>query len=168
MTKLEYFTSIYGWMQLSMVEVGLLNKDGRPFKKRKLTQTEQDAIYLYQWVGDHLKDVKKPELERMGKVTDKNVKLLPNDHSNINNFLLGIMLLRLYIDDEGTNFEHILLGGKIRRVVDLADKAVSEDEFSVDVKRATHRTAYNLYRRYTGYPMLSDEAFDNKYKRIKR
>ncbi len=167
MSRDEYLVGVYGMLQLAMQDVDLLDKHGRPYTKKRKSPTETDALFLYWWVGEEIRDVSTGELRRMAKVTDNNVAKLLNKHTVVNNFLLGVMMLRLLVDDSG-KYEQTLLGGKINRVIDMADKAVSEDEFSPQIKRETARTSDNLYRIYTERPQLSDEVRDAKFKRIKR
>jgi len=167
--KTEYLVAIYSFLQLSMVDVDLLNKNGSPIKK-KYTQTESDAMYLYRWLSEQLKDIDIVELRSMAKKTDIRVSKLLNDHTVVNNFLLAVYLLREYVDQDGSKMEQILLSGKINRIIDLLDEAVTDEEFSVDTKRTTSRTSKNIYRQFVGKCQLSDEVSDavaNKYRRKK-
>ena len=167
MNRLEYLVGVYGFLQLSMIDVELLDKNGYLVKK-KLLPTEQDAIYIYGWLEDRFKELRKSEVASMARETDKKVRKLISDHTVVNNFLLSIMLLREYLDNEAPKNEQILLGGKVNRLVDLVDGAISDDEFNADIKRTTARTANNIYRQAMGMAQLSDEVRDahNKFRRV--
>ena len=166
MNKLSYFVGIYGFLQLSMHDVGLLDAKGAPIKK-KHNLNEIDGLAIYKWLSDELKDISVGKLRAMARETDERVSKLISDHKVVNNFLLAIMLLREYVDDTGTKMEQILLSSKINRLVDLVDSAVSDDDFDVNIKRTTARTANNIYRQFAGKCQLSDEVRDahNKFRR---
>ncbi len=164
--KTAYFVGVFGFMQLSMTDVGLL-KDGMICKKRsELTMGEADAVAIYNWVGDYLKSYSVTELRKMARETDEKVKKLLNEHQVVNNFLLSIMLLREYIDDYGTKAEQILMLGKIDRLMDVVDGAVSDDDFDSDIKRTTARTANNIYRQFAGKCQLSDDVRNAYFKKV--
>lgn len=164
----SYFVGIYGFMQLSMIDVGLLDNQGFPIKKKKPTQTEQDAIWLYNWVSDKLRELNTAQLRSLGAETDKRVQKLISDHSVVNNYLLSIYLFREYVDNDADKFEQGLLRPKIDRIINLLDEAVTDEEFDADIRRTTARTADNIYRQITERPQLSDEVRDAKFKRIRR
>ena len=143
-TRINYLVGVFGFAQLSMTEVGLL-KNGAVSKKRsEMTMGETDAIAIYTWVGNHLKNYSVAELRKMARATDEKVKKLVNVALKVNNFLLSIMLLREYLDNYGTKAEQILMSGKINRLVDVVDGAVSDDDFDSNIKRTTARTALSL------------------------
>jgi len=164
-TRLDYLVGIFGYFQLSMIDVKLLDSKGRPPKKRnKLLQTEQDALKIYDWVSDQLVKFETYELKPRGKRMDDAVKRLNNEHNVVNNYLLALLLLRAYMDEVGTKMETILISPKINRLIDLVDGAVSDEEFSPEIKKTTARTADNLFRQYVGKCQLSDEVRDAKNK----
>ena len=168
-TRLDYLVGIFGFLQLSMKDVNLLDDKGRgPKKRNKLKMSEQDALKIYDWVGEQLHSFETYELRPRAQRMDRAVKKLNNGHKTVNNFLLALMLLRSYMDSEAPLMESILMSGKINRLIDVVDGAVSDEEFNVEIKKTTWRTADNLYRQYAELPMLSDEVRDAKYKRIKR
>jgi hypothetical protein len=165
-TRLDYLVGVFGFFQLSMIDIELLDSKGRPPKKRnKLLPTEQDALKIYDWVSEQLYSVEPPELKRRAKRMDEAVKRLNNDHQVVNNYLLALLLLRAYMDDEATKMEASLILPKINRLIDLVDATVSAEEFSPEIRRTTARTADNLFRQYVGKPMLSDEVRDAKHKK---
>ena len=163
--QLEFIVGIFGFLQLSMQDVGLLDKKGRPVKKKKPLPSERDAIFIYDWVAGHLKNLPIEHLRPKARVMDEAVTKLLNDHTVVNNFLLGLLLLRAMVDD-GSKSTQILIGSKINRLVDVVDDAISDEEFSADIKRTTARTADNLYRQFTGRLQLSDEVREARFKRI--
>ncbi len=166
--RLTYLVGVYGFAQLALKDVGLLNERGRLAKKKKfLNASEQDAIWMYDWVGEQIKHIGEVELRKRGNIVDTKVKKLLNGHQEVNNYLLSVFLLRHYVDD-GTMMEKILLGNKIDRMVDVVDSAVSDDDFNPAIKRTTARTSMNIYRQFIGRPQLSDEVLDAKYKKIRR
>ena len=168
-TRIDYLVGVFGFLQLSMKDVGLLNAQGvGPKKRKKLKMSEQDALAIYDWVGEQLQRFTTEQLRPRAQRMDKAVTKLNNDHKVVNNFLLSLMLLRHYMDTDASLVESILMTPKINRLVDVVDSAISDEEFSADIKRTTARTADNLYRQYAGMAMLSDEVRDLKYKRIKR
>ena len=166
--KTSYFVGIYGFLQLSMQDVGLLDKQGKPIKKKRMTLHEADAIYIYTWLSDRLKDVDVGTLRELAKETDERVSKLISEHKVVNNFLLSILLLRGYLDNDASKNEQLLLAPKVYRVMELLDKAVSDEELDDSIRKTTHRTADNIYRQASGGLQLSDEcrdAFANKYRR---
>ena len=168
--KISYFVGVFGFLQLSMQDVGLLDKQGVPIKKKKMTLHETDAVYIYSWLSDSLKDVNVGKLRELAKETDKRVSKLISEHAVVNNFLLSILLLHHYIDNDATKNEQLLLAPKIYRVMELLDKAVTDEEIDDSIRKTTHRTADNIYRQATNKAQLSDDvrdAFANKYMRKK-
>lgn len=169
--KTEYFVGIFGFMQLSMQDVGLLNTRGVPIKLKNPSINEVDTVNIYNWVSDKLVSVPKHKLDSMGREVDKKVKKLISDHSKVNNFLLSILLLREYLDNEAPRNEQLMILPKVHRVIELLDSAITDEEFSVDVRRTTARTANNLYRMYVGKPQMGDDVRDlvaNKYRNKER
>jgi len=164
--KLTYLVGIYGYLQLSMLDVGLLTEQGQVIKA-KHNMSEQDALYIYKWVGEHLLDVDKDKLRRLAQETDKKVSKLLNDHKEVNNFLLAILLLREYLDNHGSKVEQLMILPKVNRLVDVVDGAVSDEAFNPMIKRTTARTANNIYRQHVGRPQLSDEVWGARFKGIK-
>ena len=165
-TQLTYLVGVFGYLQLAMMDVGLINEKGIPPKKRKkLMPSEQDALAIYDWVSDQISQFSSAELRARAKRMDNAVKKLLNDHKIVNNFLLGLLLLRHLVDDGRKDWQ-ILMGSKINRLVDVVDGAISDEEFSAEIKRTTSRTADNLYRQFTGKAQLSDEVRDAKFKKI--
>lgn len=167
MNKTGYLVGVFGFMQLSMMDVGLVDEGGFPIKKKRPTMSEVDGIKLYEWVSDQIKAIDRVKLRALGREVDQKVSKLISDHTVVNNFLLSIMLLREYVDNSAPKNEQILLTPKINRLVDLVDSAVSDEEFDRDIKRTTYRTANNIYRQFAGKAQLSDEVRDakNKFKR---
>ncbi len=165
-TKLTYLTACYSFMQLSLQDVKLLDDKGRPIKKKR-SMSEQDAIAIYSWLSDQLKNISIHELRTMASKTDIKVSKLLNDHQVVNNFLLSIMLLREYIDEHGDSIQKILIGNKINRIIDLLDDAVTDEAFDPEIKRTTGRTARNIYRQFTDRPQRSDDVLQAHFKRIK-
>ncbi len=159
--------AVYGYLQLSLIDVELLTPNGVPVKKKRPVQTEQDAIALYHWVSDQLSGVNTRELRSLAGKTDIKVSKLLNDHQVVNNFLLSIMLLREYIDEHGDSIQKILIGNKINRIIDLLDDAVTDEAFDPEIKRTTGRTARNIYRQFTDRPQRSDDVLQAHFKRIK-
>jgi hypothetical protein len=163
--QLDYLCGIYGFLQLSMRDVGLVDAGGHVMKRKKRKASESDGVALYEWVSDQLKHIPVHSLRKRASIMDARVKKLFNDNKTVNNFLLGMLLLRLLIDDSG-RMEQLMILPKINRVINLVDEAISDEEFSVDIKRTTARVADNLYRQYTGRAQLTDEIRNAKFKRI--
>jgi len=166
MDKIEYFAGIYGFAQISMQDVGLLDDRGVPFKG-KWNMSETDALAIYNWLSEQLLHVDGSKLRRLAQETDKRVTKLLNDHKEVNNFLLGILLLREYLDSHGSKMEQLMILPKVNRLVDVVDGAVSDEDFSPLIKRTTARTAQNIYRQWAGKPQLSDEVWEARFKNIR-
>jgi len=162
--QVDYLVGVYGFLQLSMQDVGLLNAKGQPIKGKR-NMGELDALAIYHWVGDKIKHIDGHTLRKKGAFIDGMVKNLLNKHTVVNNFLLAVLMLREYVDEDGTHTEKILLSAKINRLVDVVDSAVSDEAFDVDIKRTTSRTAKNIYRQFKGRGQLSDEYMDNRFRR---
>ncbi len=168
-TRLDYLVGVFGFLQISMKDVKLLDDKGRtPKKRNKMLMSEQDALAIYEWVGEQLNGFETHELRPKARRMDEAVKKLNNTHQTVNNFLLALMLLRAYIDNEATVMEQVLISPKINRLIEVVDGAVSDEVFTPEIKRTTWRTSDNLYRQYAGLIMLGDEVRDLKMKGIKR
>ncbi len=168
-TRLTLLCGVFGFLQLSMMDVGLLGKHGELLKKKsKMVPSEQDGIAIYEWVSFQLIKFPVGELRKKASVTDGYVKKLLNEHQVVNNFLLSLLLLREYLDEQGSKAEQILMLGKITRLIDVVDEAVSDDDFDVTIKKTTWRTADNIYRQFAGKAQLTDEIRDLKAKRFLR
>jgi len=165
--EIAYYSGIYGFLQLSMQDVGLLDKKGAPIKKKDRLPHEQDAFAIYNWVSYKLSNLSVGQLMGKAMVMDAAIKKLLNENKTVNNFLLGLLLLRAIVDD-GEKSNQILLSGKINRIIDVVDGAVSDGEFNPEIKKTTARVADNLYRQFTGKAQLSDEIRDLRMKRFKK
>ena len=166
-TRLNYLVGIFGFFQLSMIDVKLLSPKGVPPKKRnKLSMHEHDALAIYDWVGEQLKGYSTSNLKPKAVIMDTAVKKLNNDAKYVNNYLLALLLLRAYMDEQGSKMEQVVISPKIDRLVDLVDSAVSDEEFTVEIKKTTARVADNLYRQYVGLCQLSDQVRDARFKKL--
>ena len=166
MDNTTYIVGIYGYLQLSMQDVGLLDERGVQFKG-KYNMSETDALFIYNWVGESLKDIQADKLRKLAQETDARVDKLLNDHKEVNNFLLGILLLRDYLDNHGSKIDQLMVLPKVNRLVDVVDGAVSDETFNPMIKRTTARTANNIYRQWAGKPQLSDEVWSARFKNIR-
>jgi len=164
--KIEFFVGVYGFMQLSMMDVGLLDDRGVVKKTKGLSPTEQDGVAIYRWVSDQIRHVPAEKLKPLAAKTDARVRKLLNEHTKVNNYLLSVLLLRAYVDD-ADKATQILVGSKINRVIESLDAAVTSEEFDALIRRTTARTADNIYRQFIGRPQLSDEVREARFKRIK-
>jgi len=166
--RITYLVGIFGYLQLSMKDVGLLTEQGTPAKKKHLKPSEQDGLAIYKWVGEQLRHLPAEKLRPLARITDERVNKLLNDHKVVNNFLLGLLLLREYLDNNAPKNEQLMILPKVNRLVDVVDGAISDEEFSVEIKRTTWRTADNIYRQAVGKAQLCDEVRDLKAKRFIR
>ena len=165
--KIEYLAGIFGFLQLSMKDVGLIGEHGKCTKKKQhMKPSEQDGIAIYDWVGEQIKHIEQHKLRKLAAVTDKRVGKLLNDHKVVNNFLLGLLLLRGYLDDLAPKNEQLMILPKVNRLIDVVDGAISDEEFNADIKRTTSRTADNLFRQAIGKCQIADDCRDARFKRI--
>ena len=163
--RIEYLVAVYGYLQLSMQDVGLLNSDGSPINRRRRRHSEEDALSLYKWVAEQLKGVGIGKVRRLAGVSNDKVRKLINDEQTVNNFLLGVLLLRCYVDDSA-KYEQILLSPKINRLISVLDEAVTDEAVDASIRRTTSRVADNLYRMSVGKCQIGDDCRDLRFKRI--
>ena len=167
--KVEYLAGVFGFLQLSMKDVGLIGDKGVCTKRKKhMKPSEQDGIAIYNWIGEQIKHVEQVNLRKLGAVTDKRVGKLLNEHKVVNNFLLGLLLLRAYLDEVAPKNEQLMVLPKVNRLIDVVDGAISDEEFNADIKRTTSRTADNLFRQAVGKCQIADDCRDARFKRIRK
>jgi len=167
MDKYIFLSGIYGFLQLSMRDVGLLLENGVWYKKRKhMTEAETNAIYLYEWVEDQLRSLPVHVIRKKSGEVDRMVKKLNNDNRYVNNFMLGVYMMREYIENACGKFEQDLILPKVNRIINTLDEEVMGGRFDPQIKKTTARVANNIYRQWAGLPQLSDQVRDAKFKRI--
>lgn len=163
MDKAILFAGVYGFMQLEMRSTELLLSNGKWYKRKShMSESERDAVFIYEWIEDQLRQYNIAEIQLNARVIDNMVKKLVNEDKFVNNFLLGVYLLRNYVDDYGSKMDHILLLPKIHRLMFFLD----EQKFDMKIRKATSRVANNIFRQWAGKPQLSDEVRDAVFKRI--
>ncbi len=163
------FAGSFGFAQLSMRDVGLLNKDGSPAKKKKhMTAIELDGMGIYIWLSDKLKEFDGNQIRVKASVVDGMVKKLFNEKKIINNYLLSLYILREWLDNDGGRFEQDMMLPKINRIVAAMDEEISDGRFDSDIKKVTRRVADNIYRQWSGKPQITDDIRDLNSKRFMR
>lgn len=161
------FVSIYGFFQLEMREVGLLDKQGRPTKDRKRPLDETESIDLYNEISQKVKNIPEGELKRLaGKVNEVVKNQLVNNKGKINNYLMALMLYRNWLDEIGSIFEQNRFLAKVNRQIAIYEKL--EGSNYAEIRKESYRVADNLYRIWTDKPQLDDELRDLRAKRFVR
>lgn len=158
------FVAIYGFQQLEMRAVDLVDDKGVPTKDQKRPLEELETIDLYNEVSKRLKHLNQPQVQATAKkVNDIVMNQLVNNQSKINNYLLALMLFREWLDLEGTTFERNRFAGKVGRQIAIYEAL--EGEKYKDIRKETYRVANNLFRVFIGKPQLDDDLRDLMAKR---
>jgi len=164
--ELEFLVGIYGRSQLEMIAIDLLNKDGSPKPTKHMNQHEQDAIKIYDHLSFKLKGVGAEKLNDLAAFTNEISKKLINDDTLINNYLLSMMLYRLYLQEIAPKYECLMMLPKVQRQVSVFEEL--EGEEFLRTRRVTSRVADNMWRIFTGKAQLSDELRDIRAEKFKR
>lgn len=164
--KKEFIVSVYGRMQIEMIAIDLLTKDGVPKPTKHMNAHEKDAIAIYNHISYEVKGISKTQLNEIAQFANDISKKLINDNTMINNYLLSLMLYRSYLQDEASKFEQGMLLPKVERQLKIYEN-LEGDTYS-EVRKTTSRVADNIWRVFIGKAQLSDEIRDiraNKFKR---
>lgn len=159
------FVGIFGFFQLEMKEVNLVDDKGVPIKDRKRPLEEQETIDLYNDISYRLRGVHQGEITRLaGKVNEMVTGQLVNNKGLINNYLLALMMYREWLDEFGNRAEQIRFLGKVNRQIKIYEEL--EDERCKDIRKETYRVSNNIYRILTGRPQLTDEIRNLRARRF--
>lgn len=164
--EIEFIAGIFGRSQLEMIAVGLLNDDGSPKKEKRKEPHHEDAIKIYDHLSEKVKNIGAAKLNEMAEETNKVAKNLINDDTLINNYLLAMMLYRLYLQEEASGLEKNMMLPKVQRQLQIYEQLDGEEYQKI--RRTTHRVADNIWRAWNGKAQLSDELRDvisSKFKR---
>ena len=164
--ELEFLVGVYGRSQIEMIAIGLLNGDGSPKPTKNMSTHEKDAIAIYDNLSFKMKGIGKDRLNRLGQYSNEVAKKLINEDTLINNYLLSMMLYRLYLQEISGKFERDKILPKVKRQIAVFE-ALEGQEYA-KIRRVTNRVADNMFRVFVGKAQLSDEIRDiiaNKFKR---
>jgi len=158
---LNYFVGIWGRMQLSMKEVGLVNDRGDVIKS-KWSKLDKEAVDIYLHLDSVIEAYKKKLcvttkeiIFKRTAVTDDIVKKLINDNKQVNNHLLAMFLYQNYLFDIASKSEQILMMKKVQSQVD--DYPTDTEHYN-SIRKNTAWIADNIWRQFTGKAQLSDEV----------
>lgn len=164
--KLDFKIGLYGRMQLEMIANDLLTKDGVPIKKKNMSSNEDDAIRIYDHLSYDLKGLGVSVLNERAERTNEVVRKLLNENAVINNYLLSMMLYRLYLQEETTKFERLMVLPKVERQIKIYEGL--EGLNFKEIRKTTSRVADNIWRVFTGKAQLSDEIRDLRAKKFNK
>lgn len=163
-TLLKFYVSLYGRCQIEMAAVGLVDKNGVPKSTKGMSETEKDGIKIYDFLSYKVKGLTVEKLHELASYTNELMMKLLNENKYINNYLLGMMQYRLFLQDEASVYEKNLMLPKVERSIKFYKTHVKDD----DIVRTTSRVADNIYRLFTDRLQLSDEVRDARAKRFIR
>ena len=159
-TLLKLYVGLYGFVQIEMREVGLLNEDASPKPTKHMNDIEKDGVAIYDHLCWKVKGLSVERLHEIAEFTNDIVRSLINEEQIINNYLLAMMLFRCYLDDEAPKYEQIKMLPKVNRSIRHYEQL--EGEQYKKIARTTHRCADNMWRVFTGKAQLSDAVRDAK------
>jgi len=153
----------YGYMQQTLREEGLLNDNGSPKKSNKMPLNSQEMLSVYAFMGDRVKNIDKPELDKYSILSNEALQKLLNIGQKINQILFALYIVR-YVIDNSDHMTRVLMQNKVNRLIDHAAKQI-RDNHSQELVTTTSRAADNLCRQLSGKAQLSDEvrAAKNKF-----
>ncbi len=154
----KFIVGVYGRMQIEMIATELLNNDGSPKPTKHMNHHERDAIAIYDHLSYLIRKISKEKLNDMAKYTNEVAKKLINDDTLINNYLLSMMLYRLYLQDVASKYEKDMILPKVERQIKLFEGF--EGESYKRTRKTTARVADNMWRVFTEKAQLSDEIRD--------
>lgn len=159
-----FFAQLLARIQLEFVHSGILSDKGIPVDPKNYAEDAKDGVAIYNYVKQKLVDNRVSYETALKYVDEGNamVKKLVNDEQIVNKYLLSLMLLRLYLDEEGSKAEQIMIKPKVERSL----KLFGLDDEEKKLRKTTHRVADNLWRQFIGRPQLGDDLRDNRFKRI--
>lgn len=164
--KLKFHVGIYGRMQIEMMAIDLVDDGGVPRPTKNMSATEKDGIAVYNHISYIVRGLSSKKLFELAQHTNEITKALINEEQLINNYLLSAMLYRLYLQEEASKAEQIMVLPKINRIIKMYEE-LDGDEYA-KIRKTTSRVADNMFRVFTGKAQLSDEIRDlraNKFKR---
>lgn len=165
-TLLNFHVGIYGRMQLEMVAIDLVKKNGVPKPTKNMSAVEKDGIAVYNHLSYKVKGLDSKMLFELAQHTNNIANSLLNEETLINNYLLSAMLFRLYLQEEAPKSEQIMILPKVNRIIQMYEELDGEEY--IKIRKTTSRVADNMFRVFTGKAQLSDEIRDlraNKFKR---
>lgn len=164
--KLKFHVGIYGRMQLEMMAIDLVEKNGVPKPTKNMSAIEKDGIAVYNHLSYIVKGLSSKKLFELAQFTNDIAKSLINEETLINNYLLSAMLYRLYLQEEASKPEQIMVLPKVNRIIKMYEELDGEEYATI--RKTTSRVADNMFRVFTGKLQVSDEIRDlraNKFKR---
>ena len=158
MNETEYLVGVYARLQLSLRERNLLNENGSPKKLKRVPPNETDTLNIYILLSEKIRNVTKAQINLMAEETNKKVQNLV-DQDDVNNTLLAVYLIHLYLEDKDKDLFSNLILPKTRRL--LAYEGINPA-----IRRTTSRIADNIYRQFQDRPQVSNEIRDLRWKRV--
>jgi hypothetical protein len=163
---IDWIVGCYGFAQIEMTNVKLINKDGSPKSTKHMSFDEQDGIAIYKWLSEKVKGIGVKELHDRAERINEMVRSLLNVEAYVNNYLLSMFMLNEYINEHGTHTEKMMILPKVMRQINAYDSLEGE-KYRI-IARDTFRASNNLWRQYNKRPQLSDEVRDAMFYKIKR
>lgn len=161
--------AVYGNMQHIMNGVGLVSDKGAPLGAKSQNINETEGLDIYKYLGRKIQHLRKFELNFYADKFNEIVGNLINEENLVNNYLMAMMLLRNYLNEEAIPMERIMVGGKVDRQIGVFEKifAGNKEEYK-NIQKVTGRVADNMWRILNDRPQLSDEVRNARAKRFVR
>lgn len=165
--EVEFIVGIYGRMQLEMLNIGLLHEeDASPKSMKYMDEHERDAIKIYDYLAQKVRHISAQRLNEISQYTNDIAKKLVNEDTTVNNYLLSLMLFRLYLQEVSSKYEFNIMMPKVERQLIVFEKLAGETYGQT--RKVTSRVADNMWRVFTGKAQLSDEIRDLRVQKFKR
>ena len=117
--------TVFSMSQIVLREYGLLDELGRPLKLKRNQRIEKhlDAVYIYDWASEKIKEVSQYKLTEIGKEVNQMAMSLSDDYM-MNKYLFVLLLFDKYLHNAAAPMDKNLLGPKVDRLVRLMRKEI--------------------------------------------
>ena len=160
MNRLNFKIALYEIFQMVLIDKDVLDKNGYPPEGRKLKKMsfeEQEAVYLYKWIGESIKGSKTKNFIEAKDEFNKYAKNM-HDEVYLNMFMMALFMFDSFIQDE-PKMTKILLESKIKRIMEyMRSKILEVEKRGAEILTDSSMAASNIYRGYNKKAELTREV----------
>ena len=121
----DELVAIYGVLQLELKREGVLNPLAIPIKA-KYPQSNLDALALYKWLAEILREVQEPEINKRKNAFNNIVKGLKKEYL-LNMSLLAIFMIERLLTDFSSKPQMLVYMPKVNRLIEHLRAGILQD-----------------------------------------
>ncbi len=156
----DQLIALYGIMQIEMKHEGLLTSMGAPAPKKAkdLSEANLDALSLYKYLAEQLRNVPESTINSRKEVFNGIVKSIEQNYL-LNMSLFGMFMFEDILERDGTTAQKITLMPKINRLIKwLRAGIIREQAEGLRIAKDSKRGASNVIRIFNGEAELTLEV----------